>query len=71
MPNLRVQSLETIRDAHPENPEGLDPSKTLGEDVFDEPDPHPNTMLNLFVQQKVVSALPMAARKGSDLLMDT
>ena len=74
MPDLRAQLLETIRDAYPENFEGLDPSKTLGENVFDAPKPHPNAVLNLFVQQKVTSALPMAyymaVRRGSDSLMD-
>jgi len=74
MPNLRAQLLEIIRDAYPENFEGLDPSKTLGENVFGGPKPHPNAVLNLFVQQKVPSALPMAyymaARRGSDSLMD-
>ena len=74
MPNLRDQLLETIHDAYPQNFEGLDPSKTLGESVFDAPKPHPNAVLNLFVQQKVTSALPMAyymaARRGLDSLMD-
>ena len=75
MPNLRAQLLETIHDAYPENFEGLDPSKALGENVFDALKPHPNAGLNLFVQQQVTSALPMvycmAARRGSDSLMDT
>ena len=74
MPNLRARLLEAIRDAYPKNFERLDPSKALGENVFDEPKPHPNAVLNLFVQQKVRSALPMAyymaARRGSDSLMD-
>jgi len=75
MPNLRARLLETIRDAYPQSFEGLDPSKTLGENVFDGPKPHPNAVLNLFAQQKVTSALPMAyymaARRGLDSLMDT
>jgi len=75
MPNLRTRLLEAIRDAYPKNFEGLDPSKALGENVFDGPKPHPNAVLNLFVQQKVTSALPMAyymaARRGLDSLMDT
>jgi len=75
MPNLRAQLLEIIRDAYPKDFEGLDPSKALGENVFDGPKPHPNAVLNLFVQQKVTSALPMAyymaARRGSDSLVDT
>ena len=74
MPNLRAQVLETLRDAYPENFEGLDPSKTLGENVFSGSKPHPNAVLNLFVQQNVTSALPMAyymaARRGLDSLMD-
>ena len=74
MLNLRARLLETIREAYPRNFEGLDPSKTLGEKVFDGPKPHPNAVLNLFVQQKVTSALPMAyymaARRGLDSLMD-
>ena len=75
IPNLRSRLLGAIRDAYPENFEGLDPSKMLGENVFDGPKPHPNAVLNLFVQQKVTSALPMAyymaARRGLDSLMDT
>ena len=75
MPKLRARLLENIRGAYPESFEGLDPSKTLGENMFDAPKPHPNAALNLFVQQKVKSALPMAyymaARRGLNSLMDT
>ena len=60
MQSLRTRLLETIRGAYPKNFEGLVPSKTLGEDVFDGPKPHPNAVLNLFVQQKLTSALPIA-----------
>ena len=74
MPDLRAQLLETIRGAYPEKFEGLDPSETLGENAFDAPKPHPGAVLNLFIQQKITSALPMAyymaARKGLDSLMD-
>ena len=75
MPSLRTRLLKTVRDAYPETFEGLDPSKVLGENVFAGAKPHPNTVLNLFVQQTVTSALPMAyymaARRGLDSLMDT
>jgi len=75
MPKIRARLLETIRDAYPEKFEGLEPSKPLGESVFDGPRPHPNSVLNLFVQQKVTLALPMAyymaARRGLDSLMNT
>jgi hypothetical protein len=74
MPTVRSQLLDVVRDAYPETFKGLDPSKALGESVFSGPAPHPNAVLNLFVQQKLTSALPMAyymaARRGLDSLMD-
>jgi hypothetical protein len=73
MPTVRSQLLEVVRDAYPETFEGLTPSIPLGESVFSGPTPHPNVVLNLFVQQKLTSALPMAyymaTRKGLNLLM--
>jgi hypothetical protein len=74
MPAVRPQLRDVIRDAYPATFEDLDPSKTLGENVFGGPSPHPNAVLNLFVQQKLTSALPMAyyraVRRGLDSLMD-
>jgi len=74
MPAVRSQLFEAVRDAYPETFEGLVPSKQLGERVFSGPTPHPNEVLNLFVQQKLTSALPMAyymaAQRGLDSLMD-
>ena len=74
MPAVRSQLLDVVRDAYPETFEGLGPSKTLGESVFGGPTPHPNAVLNLFVQQRLTSALPMAyymaVRRGLDSLMD-
>ena len=75
MPGLRTRLIESIRGAYPSSFTGLDPSRVLGEDAFDGPKPHPNAVLNLFIQQRVTSALPMAyymaARRGLDSLMDT
>ena len=75
MPNLRARLLKTVHDAYPETFEGLGPSKVLGENVFDGIKPHPNAVLNFFIQEKVTSALPMAyymaVRRGSDSLTDT
>ncbi|KAF9646056.1 hypothetical protein BDM02DRAFT_3189179 [Thelephora ganbajun] len=75
MPTVRSQLLEVVRDAYPETFEGLDPSKVLGERVFGGKTPHPNAVLNLFVQQKLMSVLPMAyymaAQRGLDSLMNT
>jgi len=74
MSAVRSQLLEVIRDAYPATFTGLDPSKTLGEDVFSGPTSHHNAVLNLFVQQSLTSALPvaygMAVRRGPDSLMD-
>ena len=73
MPTVESQLLEVVRNAYPRTFEELTPSKLLGEGVFSGPTPHPNEVLNLFVQQKLASALPMAyymaARKGLDSLM--
>ena len=74
LPAVRSQLLKVVRDAYPETFEGLIPSNWLGESVFSGQTPHPNEVLNLFVQQKLTFALPMAycmaARRGLHSLMD-
>lgn len=74
MPGFRSRILDVVHDAYPETFEGLVPSKQIGESVFSGPAPHPNEVLNLFIQQKFTSALPMAyymaAQRGLDSLMD-
>ena len=74
MPSIQSQLLETIRDPYPETFEKLHSSKPLGESTFSGRTPHPNEVLNLFAQQKLTSALPMAyymaTRRGPDSLMD-
>jgi hypothetical protein len=74
MPTIRSQLLDIVRNAYPETFEDLDSSKALGESVFSGPTPHPNAVLNLFIRQKLTSALPMAyymaVRRGLDPLMD-
>ena len=74
MPAIRSQILEVVRDAYPETFEGLGSSKPLGESVFNGRTPHPNEVLNLFVQQRLTSALPMAyymaTRRGLNSLME-
>ena len=74
MPAVRSRILKVIRDAYPETFEGLKPSKPLGESAFNGQTPHPNEVLNLFVQQNLTSALPMAyymaTRRGLGSLMD-
>jgi len=74
MPAIRSQILEVVRDAYPETFEGLETSRPLGEGIFSGRVPHPNEVLNLFVQQELTSALPMAyymaAKRGLNSLMD-
>ena len=74
MPTVRPKLLEVVRDAYPETFEGVTLTKSLGENVFRGPAPHPNEVLNLFFEQKLTFALPMAyymaARRGIDSLMD-
>jgi len=74
LPTVRSQILEIVRGAYPETFEGLGPSKPLGESIFSGRTPHPNEVLNLFVQQKLTDALPMAyymaTRRGLNSLMD-
>ena len=71
---VRPQLIEVVRDAYPETFDGVTPTKSLGETVFSGWTPHPNEVLNLFVQQELTFALPMAyymaARRGIDSLMN-
>ena len=71
---VRSRLLEVVRDAYPDAFDKVTPTKPIGEAAFSGPTPHPNEVLNLFVQQKLASALPMAyymaARKGVDSFMD-
>ena len=73
MPAVRSQMLDVVRDAYPETFEGLAPSKPLGESVFSGRTPHPNEVLNFFIQQNLTSALPvsyyMATRGGPNSLV--
>ena len=73
MPTVRSHLLEVVRGGYPETFEGPTPSTPLGESIFSGPTPHPNEVLNLFVQQELKSALPMAyymaARRGPNSLV--
>ena len=74
MPAVRSHLLDVVRDAYPEKFEGVTPTKLYGEKVFAGPAPHPNEVLNLFLQQELTSFLPIAyymvARRGLSSLMD-
>ena len=73
MPAVRSQILEVVCDPYPETFEGPSPSTPLGESIFGELTPHPNEVLNFFIQQDLKSALPaayyMAIRRGPSSLV--
>ena len=73
MDDVRSLLLKFIASAYPGKFKGVAPSEPPGERAFSGPTPHPNEVLNLFVQQGLTSALPiayyMAARKGVDSLL--
>jgi len=52
-------------DAYPTNWEGFEAARVLGEDVFGLPKPHPNAVLNLFLEQNIRFALPFAAYRAT------
>jgi hypothetical protein len=72
MPAVRSQLLEAVRDAYPDSFAEFVSAEPPGESVFSGPTPHPNEVLNLFIQQKLTSALPvayyMAVHRGVDSL---
>ena len=74
MSSVRSRLVKAVSYAYPETSKGVIPVGPLGEKVFRGPTPHPNEVLNLFIQQQLSSALPMAyymaARRGVDSLMD-
>ena len=76
MPAVRShwQLLDVVHGGYPEVFEGLGPSGPLGESIFSGLTSRPNEVLDLLVQQKFTSALPMAcymaARNGPGSLMD-
>lgn len=65
---IREQILVDLQEAYPKTFEVYEASTVLGQSVFGEPKPHPNTVLNLFKQCNVNFSLPyafyMACRGG-------
>jgi len=60
IPSIREQILEDLDAAYPTKFIVYECSKVHGEDVFGEPLPHPNAVLNLFNECDVKFALPFA-----------
>ena len=56
--------VEDIKAAYPTKWEDFETTKVLGEDAFGLPKPHPNAVLNLFLEQRIKFALPFAAYRA-------
>jgi len=63
--NVRKGLVEDLKGAYPTKWEDFETAKVLGEDVFGSPKPHPNTVLNLLLEQKIKFALPFAAYRAA------
>jgi len=63
--DVRDQLVDSIKAAYPTKWEGSGTAKVLGEDTFGSPKPHPNAVLNLFLEQKIKFALPFAAYRAA------
>ena len=63
--DVREQLIEDLKGAYPTKWEDFESAKVLGEDVFGSPKPHPNTVLNLFLDQNIKFASPFAAYRAS------
>ena len=62
--NVRDQLVKDIKGAYPTKWDTYQAAEVLGEDVFGSPKPHPNAVLNLFLEQNVKFALPFAAYRA-------
>jgi len=62
--DVRGQLLESIKGAYPTKWEYFRTAKVLGEGIFGSPKPHPNAVLNLFMEQGIKFALPFAAYRA-------
>jgi len=62
--DVREALVEDIKGAYPTKWEDLEAARIIGEDVFGSPKPHPNAILNLFLEQDIKFALPFAAYRA-------
>ena len=54
-----------LKGAYPTKWEDFEAARTLGEDIFGSPKPHPNAVLNLLLEQNIKFALPFAAYRAT------
>lgn len=62
--DVREGLLEDLKVAYPTKWEDFVSARVLGENIFGSPKPHPNAILNLFLEQNVKFALPFAAYRA-------
>ena len=63
--DVREQLLHSLEGAYPTKWEAYRTASVLGEGIFGSPSPHPNVVLNLFLEQKVRFAIPLAAYRAA------
>ena len=63
-PDVREGLIKDLKGAYPTKLEDFTTAETLGEDVFGSPRPHPNAVLNLFLEQGITFASPFAAYRA-------
>lgn len=57
--------VEDLKGAYPTEWKDFRITKVLGEDIFGLPKPHPNAVLNLFLEHNIKFALPLAAYRAA------
>ena len=62
--DVREGLVEDFKGAYPTKWEDFKKAEVLGEDVFGSPKPHPNAVLNLFLEQGIKFALPFSAYRA-------
>ena len=62
--DIREALVEDLKGAYPTKWEDFKKARVLGEDIFGLPKPHPNAVLNLFLEQNIKFASPFAAYRA-------
>jgi len=62
--DVREALVEDLKGAYPTKWEEFEKAQVLGEDIFGDPKPHPNAVLNLFLEQNIKWASPFAAYRA-------
>jgi len=63
--DVREQLIDSIKEAYPTKWEDPGTGKVVGESIFGLPIPHPSAVLNVFLEQGVKFALPIAAYRAA------